>query len=424
MDSPEMRKRQERRKLEQKKRIEKQKKLHMRLFWCGLGAIVLTIVCLSIILIAGESEEQSAEAQAPTEAAQPKTVINLAFGGDVNITNRIIESGYTSEGYDYTNIFQDILPALAAADHTIVNLEGNLCGLPYDGTSARAPQEMAQALARAGVDMLQTANSYSINNGMIGLEQTIDNINAAGMEPLGTYGSAQQAQQSGGFAMRNIRGVKVAFVAFTKGMDSMSLPEGKESCVNVLYEDYTSTYQTIDTEGITKVLDNVAAAEPDITIALLHWGSEYNGQTSSTQEKIVSLMKKNGVDAMIGTHSHYVQEIDFDKQTGTLVAYSLGDLLGNADRTRSTYSIILNMQVTKDNATGKTSITGFDYTPIYIDNQETSDGDLTLRLLRIPQAIAEYEAKGMDMVSQESYEAMKAALTKLDKLMTPKEKEE
>lgn len=428
MDSHEIRKRQQRRKLDEQKRLEKQRKLRKGLIIGGFSAVLLVILCLLILLLAGSNSNtedpdaaiSSSQSNTPTE---PETVIQLAFAGDVNITNKVVEAGYTSEGYDYSAIFQDVLPALAGADNTVVNFEGSLCGAPYGSEDAKAPQELAQALARSGVDMLQIANSYSINNGMIGLEQTLSNIRSAGMEPLGAYGTAQEAEQSGGFTLRNIRGVKVAFVAFTKGMDSMRLPEGNERCVNVLYKDYYSTYQTVDTEGITQILDAVAEAKPDVTIALLHWGSEYNNQISNSQQKIVTLMQENGVDAIIGTHSHYVQEIDYDEQTGALVAYSLGDLLGDADRSRTAYSIVLNLQVTKNNQTGDTKITGFDYTPVYIDNQENEDGDLTTRLLRIPQAIEEYEAKGTTMVSAESYTAMKSAMSRLEKLFAPQEED-
>lgn len=429
MDSKEIRKRQQRRKLEKQKRLEQQKKLQKRLMIGVFGAVVLIILCLCIVLLAGNSSgddtptSSNGSVGAMTSPTEAETVIHLAFGGDVNVTNKVIEAGYTPNGYDYSKIFRDILPTLADADNTVVNFEGSLCGPPYGSKDTRAPQELAEALSHAGVDMLQMANSYSINNGMIGLEQTLSNIRTAGMEPLGAYGTAEEAQSSGGYTLRNIRGVKVAFVAFTKGMDSMSLPEGKERCVNVLYKDYTSSYQTVDTEGITEVLESVEASEPDVTIALLHWGSEYNNQISSSQKRIVNLMKQNGVDAIIGTHSHYVQEIDYDEKTGSLVAYSLGDLLGDADRSRTAYSIVLNLQVTKDNKTGDTRITGYDYTPIYIENQEDEEGDLTTRLLRIPQAIEEYEAKGISMVSEETYNAMTSAMTRLEKLFAPKEEE-
>ena len=88
--------------------------------------------------------------------------------------------------------------------------------------------------------------------------------------------------------------------------------------------------------------------KPDITIALLHWGSEYNDDISDTQKSIVNLMKKQGVDVILGTHPHTVQAIEYDELAGTLVAYSLGDFFGDASRGGTNYSIILDLEITKD----------------------------------------------------------------------------
>ena len=81
-------------------------------------------------------------------------------------------------------------------------------------------------------------------------------------------------------------------------------------------------------------------------MALLHWGSEFNDDISKTQKSIVSLMQKQGVDVIIGTHPHTLQPIVFDEDAGTLVAYSLGDFFGEADRGATNYSIILNLKDT------------------------------------------------------------------------------
>ena len=129
----------------------------------------------------------------------------------------------------------------------------------------------------------------------------------------------------------------------------MGLPSGSEDCVNILYEDYDSTYKTVATDKITKILKNVESEKPDITIAMLHWGSEGTDSHSDTQERIVTLMMKNGVDVIIGSHPHRVHKIDFDKAAGTLIAYSLGDFFGDASAGGSNYSIILDIEITKDN---------------------------------------------------------------------------
>ncbi len=378
--------------------------------------LVLGGAALALVLLLGGQEE------APVEPGKD-TFIELAFAGDLNVTDQVVAAGKTETGYDYNPVLLDVLPLLADADATVLNLEGNLCGPEYGTATSSAPKELMEALASAGVDLVQMANSSTINNGLLGLADTLDAVRAAGLEPLGAYASLEEARASRGFTLMEIQGIKVAFVAFTKGMDAISLPEGQEQLVNLLYTDYTSTYQEVDTDGITRVLENVAAEAPDFTVALVHWGSEYNSQVSSSQKRIAKLMKSLGVDAIIGTHSHYVQQIDYDQEAGTFVAYSLGDFWGDAERTASAWSAVLKLRIAKNDVTGVTRLDGFEYSPIYNHREETETGTVT-RLLRIREHVADFEAKGLTSISQEVYNAMKSANTKADKLLTPQSKEE
>lgn len=339
-----------------------------------------------------------------TQPKEPQTVINMTFGGDVNITDLSVAAGWQGGSYDYTAVFQDVVPALAAADLTVLNFEGNLYGAPYGTDSASAPQALVEALRSAGVDMLQLANSYTIANGIIGMKQTLDAVRSAGLEPLGVYASNEEAQNSGGYTMVNVNGVRVALVAFTKGMGSMGLPAGSEQCVNVLYKDYASAYQEVDTEGITAILNAVNAQKPDITVALLHWGSEYNDIISETQTEIVELMQSLGVDAIVGTHPHYVQQVVFDEEAGAVVAYSLGDFYGSGEKNGTYYSVLLNLEVTRNNLTGETKITGCDHTPVYLLTPDR-DGE-PMRLLRMDAAIDSYEGDHINKIATTAYENM------------------
>lgn len=83
-------------------------------------------------------------------------------------------------------------------------------------------------------------------------------------------------------------------------------------------------------------------------------------------------MKKQGVDVIIGTHPHTVQAIEYDELAGTLVAYSLGDFFGDASRGGTNYSIILDLEITKDSSTGTTKVTNYSYTPIYTVSEAES----------------------------------------------------
>ena len=433
LPNPEERKRMRAEKAAQ--RAEKQRKgLRIRL----IVAAVVVLLCGALIFVlakrkpsqdTAEKDPTQSQTTAPavTEPAKPETtVIHYAAVGDLNVNELTLASGGT--GYDYTNAFLDVAHLLADADIASVNFEGNLVGEPYSGSAA--PQSLATALQKAGVDLVQMANSYSVMRGTSGLASSLDAVRAAGMEPVGAYPTNEAYRESKGYTIRNVQGIKIAFVAFTKGMtvtkdmtsdkDSMTLPKGSEDCVNVLYTDYDGGYQNLNKAKINTILDAVKKEKPDITVALLHWGSEYNNTVSKSQESIVELLQASGVDAIIGTHSHYVQQMSFDGEKGTFVAYSLGDFFANAVWSKkeekyyipsgSEYSVVLDLEITKDNRTGKTKITNFSYTPIFTVSEEGKP----LRVVRIREAVEAYKSGYFMKVSQETYEKMTYALERID----------
>ncbi|MBE6933550.1 MAG: CapA family protein [Ruminococcaceae bacterium] len=382
--------------------------------FAGIGVAVCGIIAVLIVpkLLHG-SNPNGPQATTPP----PDRVIHFVAGGDLNVTDRAVVAGSSGTGYDYTKVFQDVLPELSRGDITALNFEGVVGGNRYGTDTRTAPAEMLKALSAAGVDVLQTANSYSVYNGLQGLNSTLQGVQDAGLTSLGTYATNGDFNRSGGYVIWEVGGIKVAMMAFTKGMVNVAgqpagLPDGSEHCVNLLYKDYTSTYQKVNTEGIRQVVRNAMAHQPDVTIAMVHWGSEYNDQISKTQEKICKLLQEEGVDAIVGTHSHRVQEMKFDPEQGTFVAYSLGDFFGG----EVSYSVLLDLEITKDGVTGKTKITDFSYVPIF---SETDDSG-KIRVLRIKEAMAGYENRYLDCVSEQTYLEMKDALTRLESRISGK----
>ena len=99
----------------------------------ALSALGVIVICLLITaFVRGWIElpkwPSSTDETTPPQV-QEDTVIHIVAGGDVNITDRVVFAG--GSGYDYSNVFMDILPVLSGADLTIANFEGNACGAPY-----------------------------------------------------------------------------------------------------------------------------------------------------------------------------------------------------------------------------------------------------------------------------------------------------
>ena len=364
-------------------------------------------------------ETQPAESQ-PDKPTTGTTVIHISVAGDLNVTDTVLENAAHENGYDFSQTFLDVAPILSGADLALLNFEGNLSGGSYGYKTGAAPLELAKAVKAIGVDAVQTANSAAIRQGVSGLVTTLDAFDQLGLTTLGTYANAEDFRSSGGYEIVEVEGIRIALVAFTKGMDNLGLPAGSESCVNLLYKDYSSDYKKVDTDRIAKVLRNVREEMPDLTIAMVHWGSEYNDEISSTQKKIRSQLLEGGVDIIVGTHPHLVQKIEHDPVEKTLVAWSLGDFFGDGVMAGSNYSILLDLEITRDNATGETFLSGYDYVPIFTLKPEQSAGG-GHRVVRIREAMERYEQSFVGSITQDAYDDMAYALERIEKRVNPEE---
>lgn len=99
---------------------------------------------------------------------------------------------------------------------------------------------------------------------------------------------------------------------------------------------------------------------------MLHWGSESDSAVTDSQKKIKNLLFENGVDAIIGSHSHIVGPMEQEQVTtvdGTektcFVAYSLGNFFSSMDDSYAKNcreSVVLNLSFTKNGQTGATQL--------------------------------------------------------------------
>ena len=428
-----MEKRREKREAQRKRRQAQVRRMRLTMVLvvvllaaCGYGIYRLTQSADS-----GETVQQTVTVPTTEETKEtlpiqksPITTIHIKAAGDLNVTDAVVNAGMAVNSYDFSTVFKDVAAILSDADLTVMNFEGNVCGAPYGSESTSAPAELLTALRGCGVDLLQMANSCAINNGLNGLTSTLRAIRAAGIEPVGAFSSSEEFKKSKGYTMTEIQGVKVGFVSFTKGLGGRGMPAGSEDLVNILYTDYATEYREIDKNRITSILKAMEEEKPDLTVALLHWGSEYNDDISKTQTQIVSLLKKNGVDVIIGTHPHTLQPIEFDKGAGTLVAYSLGDFFGDANRGATNYSVILDLEITKDDNAGTTKVTDYTLHPIYTVRETECVGNNDRRVVRIGTTLSAYKGNFLDKVTDGCKDSMEYALTRIDERTVMKEEED
>ena len=124
------------------------------------------------------------------------------------------------------------------------------------------------------------------------------------------------------------------------------------------------------------------------------------------------------MDIILGTHPHLVQKVDYDPIGKTLVAWSLGDFFGDAVMAGTNYSIILDMEITRDNATGEVFLSNWSYTPIFTLKPEQSvvGGH---RVVRIREAMERYDAEFVGRITDGTYGDMGRALERIEARVNP-----
>ncbi len=373
-------KEQERRKLVRlelkRKRIRQQR--------IAVGVIAVIAVLLFSLLFRGcavrrERREEEEARQAANDTVQQEMAgikATIAAVGDIMCyENQMIAAQKEDGTYDFAPSFTAIKPYLEGANLTVGNLELNFCGpdTGYTGfPNFNAPESLAQTLHDVGFDMLQTANTYSLQNGLTGLNSTIQYLTEQQIDHIGTYHNQAAKDENNGVILKTVNGIRFAFFAYTKGMNNMALPEDAQYSVDVLYKDYSSNYSEINKDALLASVKAAKELRADVIVAMLHWGSEYELAPGETQNEIADLLFENGVDVILGSHSHEVGPME--KRTITVdgeekevfIAYSLGNFFSSMTEGTSQASVILNLDFTMDANTGKVTISDIRYTPVYL----------------------------------------------------------
>lgn len=370
------------------KRLElKRKRLMQKRIIYGAAFLVIVLLVVLIAKSCGKPKEEDPAVppenpgvNEPDTPAPDNATATLSAVGDIMVYDTQIADALQEDGtYNFLPSLAHVSSYLTASDITVGNFEANFAGAPYAGyPNFSAPEALATTLAGLNFKILQTANTYSIQNGLSGLNGTINTIRNQGMSTLGTYLSADDKDLNQ-VVIQEKNGIKIAFIGFTKGLNNMTLPEGSDYCVDLLYTDYSTNYSNIDTASIKASIEAAKALTPDVIVAMVHWGSEYESVASASQRSITDTLFANGVDVILGSHPHIVgpmeeRTVTVDgREKNVFVAYSLGNFLSAMDKDNTKESVILNLAFTKDSTTGITTISSIDYVPLYImDNGEAA----------------------------------------------------
>ena len=245
--------------------------------------------------------------------------ITLLFVGDLMQHRAQIEAARQADGtYDYAPCFAAVEADIRRADLAIGNFEVTAGGAPYTGYPAfSAPDEYLHAVHRAGFDVLLTANNHCLDRGAKGLVRTIALMDSLAIPHAGTYLSERQRSAAYPLLIEK-KGFRIALLNYTYGTNGISVKPP-----------YIVNY--IDREVMQRDIRRARAMRPDVIIACMHWGVEYQRLPDGGQRDLARWLLEQGVDHVIGSHPHVVQpaEICTRGLDDHVIVYSLGNYISN-----------------------------------------------------------------------------------------------
>lgn len=352
-------------------------------------------------------QDSSVESETVEEKVEPINFTMTAIG-DTLCHNTQYWDAYNSstKQYDFSYVYDDIKDYTSSADITIGSLETTFAGEDRGYSNYpvfNSPDSLATGLKDIGVDVISLAGNHALDYGYSGICRTIDVLDNVGISHLGTYKSAEDQNK---ILIKDVKGVKIAFINYTYGTNGIPVPSDKPYCLNL-----------IDKDLISKQIKQAKEQNVDMIVACMHWGTEYKTSANDEQKELADFLFKSGVDIILGNHPHVLEPME--KKTITLddgstkdvfVVYALGNFTADQRAEITRDSAILNLDITKD-SDGKILINKVSYVPIYMYKNSATKVH-KFKILDIEKSIANYDS-GDTSIGSSVYSNLKVQLQKI-----------
>jgi poly-gamma-glutamate capsule biosynthesis protein CapA/YwtB (metallophosphatase superfamily) len=271
----------------------------------------------------GELEDLPTSSEEVLRRAREENPVRLtvSVSGDLLIHSPVYQHALALGGgdYDFTPLFKPVRPYVKGVDLAFCHVETPMSPAPPQGYPVfNTPPELARAVTRTGWDACDTASNHTLDQGQEGVEATLRALDRAGVAHTGSYASARASENP---LILEVRGVRVALLAYTTDTNGIPLPEP----------------WSVNLAKPARILADAREARrrgADAVLVNMHWGidvvAEYSTETSREQEQIAKrLTDAPEITAVVGQGPHIVQPIR--SLNGKFVVFSEGNLVSNQD---------------------------------------------------------------------------------------------
>lgn len=255
----------------------------------------------------------------PEEEKVKTYTAKLIATGDGLIHSPVYNAAYNSSTntYDFMDMLTYTKEKIKDYDIKYYNQE-----TVFDDTSSyssypvfNTPSSFGQNMIDIGFNMVSLATNHSMDKGGNGAKRSAlwweEKTNIL------TNGMASSEMMRTNYQIMEANGITYTMLSYTYGTNGLggSALASEPYIVNLYSEELVAS-------DIEAVRDKV-----DVLIVAMHWGNEYNLNATESQRKQAKFLADNGVDIVLGTHSHCIEPWEWIDDT--VVFYSFGNFISN-----------------------------------------------------------------------------------------------
>lgn len=244
---------------------------------------------------------------------------SLIATGDGLLHSTVYNAAYnrTSGTYDFSNMLTYTKEKIKDYDikyynqETIFDDNESYGGFPM----FNSPSKFGTDMIDTGFNMVSLATNHSMDRGADSAKVSADWWRA--QKNVLVNGMASSEEDRTNYQIMEANGITYTMLSYTYGTNGLGGSDlaREPYLVNVYSEELVK-------KDIEAVRDKV-----DIIIVAMHWGNEYQLEASETQKNQAKFLADNGVDIVLGTHSHCLQP--WEMIDDTVVFYSFGNFISN-----------------------------------------------------------------------------------------------
>lgn len=305
------------------------------------------------------TETTTIEEETTTEPVAEDKRVHVVAAGDNLIHYSVFKNAeayaVNEEGvnYDFKPIYQNVKYLIEDADLAILNQETIISeSNPVRGADGgqlifNSPPEVADAVIDLGFDVFTMANNHLLDMGTSGLEESINFWNQKAEEyDLTVLGAYLNEEDSENIRIREVNGVKIAFLAYAEHINGFSILD--DSPLRVIMN---------SEEDVIERQIKQASEIADAVIVSAHWGVEDTHLVSEDRIELANKMVNWGADVILGCHTHTAETMEWierDDGTRGFVYYSMGNFVCAQTDNFNLVGELADFDIVIDGETGET----------------------------------------------------------------------